>query len=138
MKYIFPRKKNILLTMLLLLATVSLWAEKRNEAYYQQVAAEACGGETEVVMSDGSRCDIVTPSFAIEVDFAHKWKEAIGQSLNYAFKSNKHAGIVLIVEKESDSLRLMSLIQHYKLPITVWTIHAETLEVKRVKLPVSD
>lgn len=53
-------------------------------------------------MPDGTRCDIVTDTHAIEVDFADKWGEAIGQSLNYAFQSNKRAGILLILEKESD------------------------------------
>ena len=40
----------------------------------------------EVVMKDGTRCDILTSTHAIEVDFAKKWAEAIGQSLNYASK----------------------------------------------------
>lgn len=109
-----------------------LHAEKRDEAYYQNVAAEACGGETEVHMPDGSRCDIVTEDFAIEVDFSRKFKEAVGQSLNYAFQSNKRAGIVLIIDEPTDSLKLMSLIEHFDLPITVWTIDTETLKFERL------
>ncbi|NRA49520.1 MAG: hypothetical protein HRU12_10345, partial [Phaeodactylibacter sp.] len=123
-KYIHLKKKNILFTALLALTPMLLQAEKRPEAFYQQIAAEVCGGETEVRMPDGSRCDIVTEHFAIEADFANKFKESLGQSLNYAFQSNKRAGILLIIEKETDSLRLMSLIQHFDLPITVWTIDA--------------
>ena len=37
-----------------------------------------------MTMPDGTRCDILTDTHAIEVDFADKWAEAIGQSLNYA------------------------------------------------------
>ena len=29
-----------------------------------------------MVMRDGTRCDILTSSYAIEVDFAKKWAEA--------------------------------------------------------------
>ena len=43
----------------------------------------------EVVMKDGTRCDILTATHAIEVDFAKKWAEAIGQSLNYAMQTGK-------------------------------------------------
>jgi hypothetical protein len=46
-------------------------------------------------MPDGTRCDIVTETHAIEVDFADKWAEAIGQCLNYSFQLNKKAGILL-------------------------------------------
>ena len=76
-------------------------------------------------MTDGTRCDIVTKTHAIEVDFADKWGEAIGQSLNYAFQSNKRAGILLIIENPSDEkhlLRVNSIIEHYQLPIDVLAI----------------
>lgn len=106
-----------------------------NEAYYQEIAAKACGGETEVRMADGSRCDIVTEHYAIEVDWPHKACEALGQSLQYGFQANKRAGIVLIVDEPTDTLKLISIIQHYDLPITVWTIHKGTLKVERVYYP---
>ena len=49
-----------------------------------------------MTMPDGTRCDILTDTHAIEVDFADKWAEAIGQSLNYAMQTGKKAGIVLV------------------------------------------
>ena len=52
--------------------------------YDQEKFAREIGGQVEVVMKDGTRCDILTATHAIEVDFAKKWAEAIGQSLNYA------------------------------------------------------
>jgi len=61
------------------------------------------------------------------VDFARKWGEAIGQSLNYGFQFNRQAGIVLILEKPSDRkhlIRVNSIIQHYDLPIKVWEMRA--------------
>lgn len=109
-------------------------ARLKPESYYQKIAAKALGGEMEVTMPDGSRCDIVTEEgFAIEVEKASNWKESIGQALNYAFQSNKKAGIVLIVDKPTDSIRLMSVIRHYELPLTVWTISITDQKVRKLR-----
>ena len=111
------------LTFLLLTATASALPEK----HYQDIFAAEVGGRTEVTAGDGSRCDILTDSYAIEVDFARKWGEAIGQSLNYGFQFNRQAGIVLILEKPSDRkhlIRVNSIIQHYDLPIKVREMRA--------------
>jgi hypothetical protein len=97
------------------------------ERHYQDIFAAEVGGRTEVAAGDGTRCDILTDSYAIEVDFARKWGEAIGQSLNYGFQFNRGAGIVLILEKPSDRkhlIRVNSIIQHYDLPIKVWEMRA--------------
>lgn len=97
------------------------------ERHYQDIFAAQVGGRTEVAAGDGTRCDILTDSYAIEVDFARKWGEAIGQSLNYGFQFNRGAGIVLILEKPSDQkhlIRVNSIIQHYGLPIKVWEVRA--------------
>ena len=124
------------LTILFLVSIIgSLQAERLNhESHYQQIAAEKYNGETEVIMPDGTRCDIVTETHAIEVDFADKWGEAIGQSLNYAFQSNKRAGILLILEKKTDEkhlIRVNSIVQHFELPIDVLAIRAwETATAK--------
>ena len=126
--------KNTLTALLLVLSLVtSLSAARLNpEAYYQELAAKKYNGETEVVLPDGTRCDIVTETHAIEVDFAGKWAEAIGQSLNYSFQLNKKAGILLILESPKDErhlIRVQSIIQHYRLPIDVLAIRAwEQLE----------
>ncbi|QXD24577.1 hypothetical protein F7C95_01340 [Opitutia bacterium ISCC 51] len=55
-----------------------------------------------MVLEDRTRCDIVTATHAIEVDFADKWAEAIGQSLNYAMQTGKKAGIVLVLKDRGD------------------------------------
>ena len=86
----------------------SLGAARLNpEAHYQGIAAKKYSGQTEVTVPDGTRCDIVTETHAIEVDFADKWAEAIGQSLNYSFQLNKKAGILLILEKPDDERHLI-------------------------------
>ena len=115
---------------LLLLATISVFSKeiKKNEAFYRDQWADANNGETEVTMGDGTRCDIVTKTHAIEVDWAYKWTESIGQSLWYSFQladKNKKAGIVLILKEEKDKIYLMklrSIIAYRKLDIEVWAI----------------
>ena len=114
----------------LLIATTLLLAgcsspEKLNEKWYQERWCAQQGGEAEVRLKDKTRCDCLTADYAIEVDFARKWAEAIGQSLGYAFATNKKAGIVLILESKKDYkywIKLNSIIDHYGLPIDVWKI----------------
>jgi hypothetical protein len=113
------------LAFLLFAATASALPEK----HYQEIASKLLGGQTEVTMGDGTRCDIVTETHAIEVDFSHKWAESIGQALNYAFQADKRAGIILIIDSTTDTkepIRVNSIIRHYDLPVTLWVIDKET------------
>lgn len=108
---------------------------KQPESYYQNLFATKVGGQTEVVAGDGTRVDILTSTHAIEVDFAKKWGEAIGQSLNYGFQFDRKPGILLILESPSDRkhlIRINSIIRHYKLPIEVWdTAGYEEIEYQK-------
>jgi hypothetical protein len=128
------KKIKVIITLALAVPLLFCAARLNPESYYQDIAAEKYGGQTEVTMPDGTRCDIVTEKHAIEVDFADKWGEAIGQSLNYAFQSNKRAGILLILESKDDErhlIRVNSIIEYYKLPIDVLPIRAwETVTEK--------
>jgi len=76
----------------------------------------------------------LTPFF--EFEFAKKWTEAVGQSLHYSLQTGKKAGIVLILESESDRkfwLRLNSSIAHFKLPIDTWVIGESSYFMKNKK-----
>jgi len=95
------------------------------EKWYQQKWCEARGGRIEVVLSDGTRCDCVTDTHAIEFDFGNGWAEAIGQSSYYSLRTKKKAGIVLILETMKDRkywIRLNTTIEHLNLPIDTWSI----------------
>ena len=120
--------KFLLPLVTFLLMSTGLGAARLNpEAHYQEIAAKKYNGQTEVTMPDGTRCDIVTETHAIEVDFADKWAEAIGQSLNYSFQLNKKAGILLILEESDDErhlIRVECIIKHFKLTIDVLAIRA--------------
>jgi len=52
----------------------------------------------EVVLWDSSRVDLLNDEYAIEVDWAKKWAEAVGQSLYYAAVTGKKPGIILLVK----------------------------------------
>tara|TARA_B000000557_G_C20764977_1_gene439050 strand:- start:244 stop:717 length:474 start_codon:yes stop_codon:yes gene_type:complete len=101
-------------------SSTSRYSKTYPESFYQEQYAKKLGGRTEATMPDGTRCDILTDTHAIEVDFADKWAEAIGQSLNYAMQTGKKAGIVLVLrdrgdEKHLDRLRKMA--RHYSMDI---------------------
>ena len=112
-----------LFTIFLLLA-LPLFG-KQSERYYQEKFANEIGGKVEVVMKDGTRCDILTATHAIEVDFAKKWAEAIGQSLNYAMQTGKRPGVALIVLSPSDNKyieRVRKINAEYGLGLTIYPI----------------
>lgn len=79
------------------------------------------------VIYTGRLLPILTELERDSEDIATKWGEAIGQSLNYAFQSNKRAGILLILESKNDErhlIRVNSIIEHFELPIDVLAIRA--------------
>ena len=51
-------------------------------------------------MADGSRCDVLTPSTAFEVEWAKKWKESIAQALWYSMLSDRAPGVALLLRKK--------------------------------------
>jgi len=83
----------------------------------------------EVMLLDQARVDCVTDEYAVEFDFGFKWAESVGQALYYAEKTGLKPGIVLILERPSDS-RYLDRINALapKFGITVWTMTPEDLE----------
>lgn len=119
------KKTSILILFLIVLPLVATAKHIHPEKYYQQIFCAEHDGQLEVVLKDGTRCDCVTDGYAVEVDFARKWAEGIGQALNYGIETGKPSGLLLIIETENDwkyYKTAMKIIRHYHLPITVWTI----------------
>lgn len=79
-----------------------------HEDDYQQLIRKELGGEMEVAVQSGY-VDILTEQYAIEVEFANKWKQAIGQSIWYGMQTSKKPGIVLIKEKSADEKYVLQL-----------------------------
>jgi len=104
---------------------LSAYGYKQYESWYQEVWCDSNRGETEVRLNDGTRVDCLTKDYAIEVEFAKKWTQAIGQALHYSLKTNKKPGIVIILTKHSDEhywLSINKLIEHHNLPIRTWKL----------------
>lgn len=70
---------------------------KKNEKYYQTIICNDLDGKMEYVLPDKTRVDCLTDEYAIEVDWARKWAEGVGQSLYYAHMTDKKPSIGLIV-----------------------------------------
>ena len=108
------------------LVAISAPAEQlHSEKYYQMRWCFSHGGMVGIMLGDKTRCDCVTESHAIEIEFADKWADAIGQSLYYSLQTGKIAGIVLILESETDHKyweQLNSTIENFELPIETWEI----------------
>lgn len=84
---------------LLLLLTFSAVAQ--NESDYSNMFQKALGGQREYSVTSGY-VDLLTETHAIEVEFANKWKQSIGQALWYGQQTLKAPGIILILRKPSD------------------------------------
>jgi hypothetical protein len=116
------RKSIVFLCCALLWATGATGA---TEAEYQEVWCAERGGVEEFRFPDGTRCDCLTDTHAIELDFARKWPEAVGQALWYSMQSGKRAGVALILQEDYEIkywIRLNSTILHFDLPIDTWLI----------------
>lgn len=109
--------------LILLMAQTATAGHLHKEKEYQAVWCAKMGGETEVVLDDGTRVDCLTDQYAVEVDYAAKWAESVGQALYYSMQTNRRPGIVLILEKESDRRYLKRLEDlQTKYGLKVWTM----------------
>lgn len=111
----------------LALGVVLLWllggcaSHPRHERDYQEVFCERIGGETEVALADRTRVDCVNERYAVEVDFARKWAEGIGQSLYYAQQTGRQPAVALIMDEgETRYLkRLEAVARQYDIKIFI-------------------
>jgi len=94
--------------ILLIIISISVQAKyhkhKHLEKWYQQKCSKTLNGIQEYRIK-GVRIDILTKDYAIEVDFAQKSYEGLGQSLYYSIISNKKPGLILIVENHRIDLK---------------------------------
>jgi hypothetical protein len=123
--------KKILIILALLLASLTCYAQlpKQLEKYYTNKFATIVNGKTQQYLPNKRYADIITDTFAIEVEFANKFPESIGQSLDYSMITYKKAGILLIVNGRNDDKyvdELLEIIYYHKLQITVWLMDYNT------------
>ncbi len=70
---------------------------KHKEKYYQTELCNSLDGVMEQSLLDRTRVDCLTDEYAIEVDFAKKWAESVGQSLYYAAMTDKKPAVGFIM-----------------------------------------
>ena len=76
----------------------------------------------EVTLADGSRVDILTPDRAVEVEWAKKWPEAIGQACFYGAMTSREPTILLLLRNRKEDLRFLhrAIIAARRAGVTVW------------------
>ena len=82
------------------------------ESEYQKQWCDKKGGQLEYVLKNGGRVDCLTDKLAVEVDFAPKWHECIGQALYYAAQTNRTPACVLIMENPQKDIRYVYKLRH--------------------------
>lgn len=70
------------------------------EADYVDQYCTELSGIIEYKLPDNTRVDCLTPVYAMEFDWCHKWAEGVGQSLFYAKMTKKKPVLVLICSDE--------------------------------------
>lgn len=93
-----------------------------SEHEYQSSWCNKHGGKIEHVLNDKTRIDCLLNDVAVEVDFAPKWAECIGQAIYYAKMTNKIPACLLILEKETDTKYLNRLYYSVHKPFRIFII----------------
>lgn len=83
---------------------------------------------------DRSRVDLLTATHAIEVEWAYKWKEAVGQSLYYSILYDKKPGIILLRKRGDDDERFIYRCQSVcaRYGIALWIENAQDTDQGKV------
>ena len=78
--------RKLLLVCVMLVLTTLTTSKADDESIWQRRYCE--GMELEKHLPSGGYVDCLSPDYAIEVEWAHHWAEAVGQSLYYAGATN--------------------------------------------------
>lgn len=93
---------NKALFALFLLLPALAFAGGAPESAYRDAWCKEAKGITEFRLRDNTRVDCLTKNYAVEVEFASKWSQSVGQALHYARLSGEKPAVVLIIEKPAD------------------------------------
>ena len=96
---------NVFYFLFLILAAVNVTPTVADEISECRRLAPKYGAEIEAKLSDGTRCDLLSPRVAYEVDYARKWYSGIGQALHYALVTGRRPGLILLVRDPAKEWR---------------------------------
>lgn len=85
-----------------------LYTEKEYQTYW----CNARDGIMEYKLDDKTRVDCLLPTMAVEMDFAKKWAECIGQALYYAQKTKRTPACVLITENPEKDAKFVRRLRY--------------------------
>lgn len=124
------RRLTTLLTAMLITTSAHAGHLHKESAYRDAW----CKGETEVRLHDGSRVDCLTENYAIEVEFAEKAMEGLGQAIHYARITGTDPAILLIIETEKDWRYYKRIRRTAKQRgVKLWYITAEQIKAAEAK-----
>lgn len=119
-----------------------LWPTRKRQIILPQgevaisaLIAKAIGGVPEYVLADRARIDILTAAEAIEVDWAHKWAEGIGQALYYGAVTRKTPVVLLLMDTADEErylIRVRKVISTYsgtRLKLWLFNMHTGQLDM---------
>ena len=115
-------KLILLFIISLLFISCSYTGKNYHEKHYQTLLCDKLDGKMEYVLKDRTRVDCLTDEYAIEVDFAKKWAEGVGQSLYYAQMTDKKPAVGFIMNTQKDKRylkRIDTLAKKYGIRIFV-------------------
>lgn len=107
----------------------------KGEVAIAALIAKAIDGVTEYRLADQARVDILTAREAIEVDWAHKWAEGIGQALYYGAVMRKTPVVLLLMDTADEErylVRVRKVISTYtntRLKLWLFNLHTGQLDM---------
>lgn len=124
--------KSFIAFLLILILSAAAYAAPRLhlEKVYQKAWCDKAKGQMEYKLRDGTRVDCLTTNYAIEVEFADKWYQSVGQALHYARLTGEQPAVLLIIEQKSDWKHYWQLKKIAKKnDIKIWYIKPEDLNI---------
>jgi len=81
---------------------------------------------------DNSRVDVLTESYAWEVEWAEKWQQSIGQALYYQAATGRRGGVILLMGRKGDNkteyLRCLVACREAGLRLVAVNVHDGTVQ----------
>ncbi|HEY4745251.1 MAG TPA: hypothetical protein VIH45_11370 [Desulfuromonadaceae bacterium] len=100
-----------------------------HEKDYQAWWCNKHHGTLEHRLPDGTRVDCLTREYAVEVEYAPKWAESIGQALYYAQNTGRKPGVLMILRNDGDERFLKRLrVVAKEQGIKVWTVRPKDID----------
>lgn len=76
-----------------------------NELTQARRLAAKYSAQVEVRLPDDSRVDLLSDTHAIEVDWAPKWAEAVGQAIHYSLLADRKPAVILLLRDPATEWR---------------------------------